>query len=392
VNQIFGIPSDLLLNILLVLTGLIVGIVALSAWLYPLSFRLGIRNLPRRRSQTALIVGGLALSTMIITSALGIGDTIDYSTKVGVYNDLGGIDLQIGADNVEARGGFSFSSGPSQDLVQAAWFDAAISDQAAALVDGEIIDAVVPALLQTLPIVNSASNLSEAAVEIRGIGAVTGDGLAQPAGLAELDAGQVLINQSLARELDAGVDDALLIVKGTPAPVRVAGILPDGELSGAGPALIMPLQRAQALFGQPGQVNAILVSNAGDVETGAGLSPAAVARLSPIAPGLIVNQVKAEALAAAETGAEFITTLFITFGTFSIFSGILLIFLIFTVLAAERRSELGISRAVGQQRTDLVRQFVTEGLGYNLFAAAVGMALGVVAALLLAGTLLQLLA
>ena len=41
---------------------------------------------------------------------------------------------------------------------------------------------------------------------------------------------------------------------------------------------------------------------------------------------------------------------FTTFGTFSIAAGILLIFLIFVMLAAERRGELGIARAVGTRR------------------------------------------
>ena len=44
-------------------------------------------------------------------------------------------------------------------------------------------------------------------------------------------------------------------------------------------------------------------------------------------------------------------SLFTTFGTFSIAAGILLIFLIFVMLAAERRGELGIARAVGTRRT-----------------------------------------
>jgi putative ABC transport system permease protein len=393
-NQIFGIPANTLLNTLLVLSGLILAGVALSAWLYPLSFRLGIRNLPRRKAQTTMIVGGLALSTMIITSALGIGDTIDYSTKSGVYEALGGIDLQISSAQVETQADFSFSSGPSQAISEQGWFDAAIADQVTALASGEsseILDAVAPAVLQTLPVVNSTTNLSEAAVEIRGIGAVTGDGLTIPAGLASLETGQALINNSLAQELNAAAGDTLLIVKKTPAPVQVAGVVPDGELAGSGPALIMPLEPAQALFERPGQLNAILVSNRGDAESGANLSTRAVERLTPVTAGLVVNTVKASQLDAAGTSAEFITTLFITFGTFSVFSGILLIFLIFTVLAAERRSELGISRAVGQQRTDLIRQFVTEGLAYNVVAAAIGAALGVVAALLLAGTILELL-
>jgi putative ABC transport system permease protein len=46
---------------------------------------------------------------------------------------------------------------------------------------------------------------------------------------------------------------------------------------------------------------------------------------------------------------------------------------------------------VGLQRADLVRQFVTEGFSYNFFAAIIGATLGVLAALLLAGTITGLL-
>jgi putative ABC transport system permease protein len=392
-NDILGIPTDTLFNILLALTGLILAGVALVAWRYPLSFRLGLRNLPRRKAQTALVIGGLALSTMIITSALGIGDTIDYSTKSGVYETLGGIDIQVGTTSVQTQAGVSFQSGPSQEGTSGDWFDTTVAGQVAALVDGETIDAAVPVILQTLPVANNTSNLSEAAVEIRGIGEVTGAGLAAPPGLAGLAADQVLINTSLSQAVDAAVGDELLVIKGMPAQFDVVGIVPDGELAGSSPALLMNLSQAQSFFGQLDRINAVLVSNAGDAETGVAANDRAVERLSPVAEaaGLVVSQVKADGVDAAAASAEFITTLFITFGTFSIFAGVLLIFLIFTVLAAERQSEMGISRAVGQQRSDLIRQFVTEGLAYDLVAAAVGAVLGVGAALLLSGTILELL-
>ena len=392
-SEIFGIPADTLLVILVAVTGLILAAVALIAWRFPLSFRLGLRNLPRRKAQTALVIGGLALSTMIITSALGIGDTIDYSTKSGVYEELGGVDIQISSSSVATEAGVAFRSGPPQEGADADWFAAGVAEEVAGLVDGETLDAAVPAIFQTLPVASTASDLSEAAVQVRGIGEIAGQGLAEPAGLAALEAGQVLANDSLVEALDAAVGDELLLIKGLPTSVTVAGIVPDGELAGSGPALLMGLAGAQAFFGQAEQINVVLVSNAGDAETGVEANAAAVERLGPVADaaGLSINAVKADGVEAAAAGAEFITTLFITFGTFSIFSGVLLIFLIFTVLAAERQSELGISRAVGQQRSDLVRQFVVEGLAYDLVAAAVGAALGVAAALLLAGTILELL-
>src|SRR5690606_42062275 len=60
-------------------------------------------------------------------------------------------------------------------------------------------------------------------------------------------------------------------------------------------------------------------------------------------------------------------------------AGILLIVLIFTMLAAERRPEMGMVRAVGTQRGQLVQQFIAEGSGYAILAGLIGAALGVAA-------------
>ncbi len=70
----------------------------------------------------------------------------------------------------------------------------------------------------------------------------------------------------------------------------------------------------------------------------------------------------------AEMTASLFVTLFIVFGLFSIAVGILLIVLIFTMLAAERRTEMGMERAVGAQRRQLIQQFIAEGAGYTLIS------------------------
>ena len=75
-------------------------------------------------------------------------------------------------------------------------------------------------------------------------------------------------------------------------------------------------------------------------------------------------------------GAAFVS-MFTTFGSFSIAAGILLIFLIFIMLAAERRGELGIARAVGTRQRNLVQMFLFEGVAYDLLAAAVGALIGI---------------
>ncbi len=107
-----------------------------------------------------------------------------------------------------------------------------------------------------------------------------------------------------------------------------------------------------------------------------------MAVLKPIvAPlGLEADNTKEDALKTAdETGSAFMS-LFTTFGSFSISAGILLIFLIFVMLAAERRGELGIARAVGTRRGHLVQMFVYEGAAYDLVAALVGALMGLAVA------------
>jgi putative ABC transport system permease protein len=46
-------------------------------------------------------------------------------------------------------------------------------------------------------------------------------------------------------------------------------------------------------------------------------------------------------------------------------AGVMLIFMIFVMLAAERRAEMGMARAVGAQRGHIVRSFLAEGMAYT---------------------------
>ncbi|MEZ4709935.1 MAG: FtsX-like permease family protein [Caldilineaceae bacterium] len=79
---------------------------------------------------------------------------------------------------------------------------------------------------------------------------------------------------------------------------------------------------------------------------------------------------------AASVGGLAFSSVFSLFGIFSILAGVLLIFLIFVMLATERKSEMGMARAIGVQRGQLVQMFLTEGMLYDLAAAAGGVLLG----------------
>src|SRR5215216_5738187 len=91
-DTIFGLPLSGLMVGLLIALGVCLAMVVWVAWRRPVIFKLGIRNIPRRKAQTILIVVGLMLSTLIISAALGTGDTVDYSATVATYKSLGHAD------------------------------------------------------------------------------------------------------------------------------------------------------------------------------------------------------------------------------------------------------------------------------------------------------------
>jgi putative ABC transport system permease protein len=122
-----------------------------------------------------------------------------------------------------------------------------------------------------------------------------------------------------------------------------------------------------------------MVSNDGGETSGVQHTDAVEAAVDrAVAPlGLDAQPSKRDALEAADATGDAFVQLFTTFGTFSMAAGVLLIFLIFVMLAAERRPEMGMARAVGTQRRHLVQSFLFEGASYDIAAAAVGAMLGI---------------
>jgi putative ABC transport system permease protein len=119
----------------------------------------------------------------------------------------------------------------------------------------------------------------------------------------------------------------------------------------------------------------------------AAIAPSQLANYNDIAGSIDLytySAYKADAVTFAQTGGLFITGALLGVSFFSIAVGVLLIFLIFVMLAAERRAEMGMSRAVGLKRRHLTQMFLFEGTAYTLAASVVGAALGVgVAALMI---------
>jgi putative ABC transport system permease protein len=380
VQRLFGIPVDGLLVALVAALGIAVALVAALALRNRVLLRVGLRHLARQRGRTALIVVGLMLGTAIVSSALSTGDTMGLTIRSLAVESMGNTDELVSVRGATSQG-WSGVGYMDERLAAAVEHEAAKEP---------LVDGVAPAIVEPVAVQDVTSRRSEPRVTLFAsdptalsrFGTMRRDDGTRVS-LGDLGPGEAFLTPDGARELGARAGDELrVLVAGRAAALRVAGIVDyDGTLHPPDDdaAMMVPLAGAQEILGREGRVKHVLVSNGGDELSGVRHSDAVVAALAPALSrmGLEIDPTKKDVLDAADEVGNAFMSMFTTFGTFSIVAGFLLIFLIFVMLAAERRTEMGIARAVGTRRGQLVQLFLFEGLAYDLIAAAVGAALGV---------------
>jgi putative ABC transport system permease protein len=499
-DTFFGLPTGRIALGALVAVGLVLGVLAVRAWRWPVFLRLGVRQLPRRPAQTALIVCGLMLSTALVTASLTTGDTITHAIRGAAVGELGRLD-QVVTFSPAAR-----PAGAGDPFAGTVFFAPQVAGRVAERAQNDPalrqdVEGVVPAIWLGCTLLDLTTRQT-APVSLRALppdyppvfGALSDDA-GQPLSLGALGPGEVIVNGAARGALAVQVgDDLSCTALGVPLRWRVAAIS-SGQGLGAGQtvSLFLPLSGLQEALGvaagsQPGGppdgINQVWIANRGDAISSATrtdrvvealravlVEPAATARVRELlgrpelraalaarrgnlpertqrsvtelleaidappaagapaggdgarfdrllrsqalrtvligaardtrdgglvndlgaalgrATGYQVQPLKQQVLEIADRAGNVITTIFLLFSLLSIAAGLLLVFLIFSLLAASRRSELGIARALGTGRGHLIAMFTFEGVAYALLAAA----LGVPAGLLISRLLLALL-
>ena len=379
-SRLFGVPIDSLA--LMLVGGLAAALTALAvlAARNRVFLRLGVRNLRRRRARAVLIVAGLMLGTAIMTAALATGDTMSRTIRTLAISALGRTDEVVAAKGI----GAAFAT--QSVATGTRYFPLGYADRVARAAAGSgLVAAVEPAIVEPVAVQDVTSRQNEPRVTLfaseparmRGFGEIrAGD---TTVSLADLRPGEIFLNAKGAEKLDAKPGDVLRIFAGRGSTTaRVRAVVHYRGAAAVDSGVMMQLGAAQKLLGKPGQIGAVFVANRGGVARSAAVTALLEPTVSPL--GLEVDQTKHDLLRTADAAGASFMSLFTTFGSFSIAAGILLIFLIFVMLAAERRGELGIARAVGTRRGHLVQMFLFEGVAYDLAAAVVGALAGVLVA------------
>ena len=311
-------------------------------------FKLGIRNLIRRKIYTMIVILGLMIGTGVISSSLVIGDTMDNMIETEVLKNYYTTDeIIVGLKPTGTTDYFNYS----------------IFTQINNEINKEYIDGISPSILDRVAVLNLDTNLSEPIVIFKGVDFDYTDNFGSFYDLdnkkiTNLNDNELMIGKNTADDFDAEVGHKLILyVANTPYNFTIKHILKAKERAGGGIGLYVTLNTAQELLDKPDEINRIIISNNGGVYEGMEYSnDVKVAfEILEISDTLDfeMSQVKSEILEDNIESISQFTDMFIIFGTFSIIAGIILIINIFVMLAEERKSEMGMARAIGMKREHL---------------------------------------
>jgi putative ABC transport system permease protein len=367
-----------------------------------ITVRMSLRNFTRRKTSMALVIAGLMIGTAMISGSLVTGDTLTNLFTRGAYNGYGYADEVVYTQS--GGGGYQFFNvSVAHTLYQS------LSSSSSASSD---LRGVTPEILSTVTANNTSWGVVQSGTTLVGTysnaSQVLGDfhssdGSSISSSLTDT---QAIVNDRAARDLNATVGNQLTIFSPVSqtlsVSVKLVGIAMSdarGSFSG-GDNIFVSMSTAQALTFHPGSVNYVAITNIGGLRNSiqytstVGLAanqtlnniqqpaPSFACKTSPTVQGnsttiLCAYGSKLEAVNSATTGAIQLTNLFTVLSTITILAGVVLIINMFIMLAEERKSEMGMARAVGMKRSQLTKLFLFEGTLYAAGASLVGIFVGI---------------
>src|SRR5215203_1566449 len=343
-DKLFGIPTQQLTWVLLgvfAAGALILGVLAMRD---RTSFRMAVRNVPRRRTQTALIVVGLMLATLLFSAAFTTGDTLTESLRMQALENIGRVDVVVKVEQPESGGGVPFgpgAGGPTVPEARERYFDGKVAGEIRDRLSGDAnVAGVAPLAKETVPVTSEATGLSEPRVDVLGMDATSMQGFdvlttatGETLALEALGEDEVYVSEQTAERLGVtagdGVEASLLRSSEEPdggesrPELKVAEIYERGANPASDTSMVMPLENLQKLTGEEGKVNEVLITHDGPAVEGGKYSDSIQPLLSD--NGLEADPVKKDAIEGADQRGEIFSTLFVLFGQFSVAAGMLLI-------------------------------------------------------------------
>ncbi len=190
--------------------------------------------------------------------------------------------------------------------------------------------------------------------------------------------GDIVLDAKSAADGGYSVGDPVRVsVAGGVRDFTVVGIARFGKLDtwGGAQAALFDTSTAQAVVGEPGRFDWISV--AGDGGSQAALRDEIARSLPPDTEAITGADFTSESQDAFQKLIGIFNTFLLVFALIALFVGSFIIYNTFSIIVAQRTRELGLLRAVGASRAQILRSVLIEAFVVGLLASAVGVLCGI---------------
>jgi putative ABC transport system permease protein len=347
---------------------------------------LGLQALSRNRMRSALTVLGIVIGVGAVIATLAIGQGARQAVQANIAA-LGANTLTVMPGTVTA-GGARSGAGSITTMTP--------EDALAIRQECPAVQAVAPTVRTVAQVVYGASNWN---TQVQGTTAdytiirqwpvqsgvfITDSDVRGAAKVA-------VIGSNVAQQLFGSTDPVGSMVRVKDIPFRVVGVMSTKGGQGFGgnqdDIVLIPISTAQHKLMGITHVNAISVSavSEGQVDEAVNQITDLLRQRHRIRPGTdpdFIIFTQKEISSSAEATSQVMTSLLASIAAVSLLVGGIGIMNIMLVSVTERTREIGIRRALGARRGDILLQFLTESAFLSLAGGVLGVALGVGAATL----------
>jgi putative ABC transport system permease protein len=322
------------------------------------------RSLGARKMRSFLTSAGIALGVAVLFASLSAGATMDAAVDKAAADEMGHADLRVGAleesglsrATVATIDGLAGASIAAPALERKTYLAVSPNQTATAKLPPPVtvlgIDPVLEPQLHDMPLVSG-----------------------RPLGAGDMQS--ALVTQTLANQDGYALGDSITLngtVAAGPQPFKIVGILSgDGSVPDAGGRLVlMPLASAQALFGTTGVTRVDLGAAPGvsvdelmgQLDVSITTQPFLLSRISDLAASLRTEM------------ADFRSALLLV-AAVVLFAGAFLIFNTLSMTVAERTRDVGLLRAAGTTRSQVMGLVLLQAFALGVAGSVAGILAGI---------------
>ena len=332
-------------------------------------FKMGMRNIWRRKVNTIIILSGLMIGTIIISSSFVMRDTMNEFVTDSVYD-------QYHMDDVILVG----RSTNGEEVYFNQTIIGLVEETA-----GDSADGVRGFIKDEVSLSHPGASLFEPVVIINGIGNETSSAFGPFFGgghEVKISNNELWLGEDLAGDLEIKKGSAVVLYgREAQYNINVTGIIDAVGRSAEGNEIYVTLVDAQLMLNETGKINRIAISTTGGIRDAEGeekvIDAFEEADLKVDGITIDVLSSKQKDIEQEREEAKGFTDIFFFLGAFSIITGVILIINTFVMLGQERKSEMGMARALGMRQKVLNKLYLYEGTGYALIASFLGVIIGI---------------